>query len=378
VTGGAGAPRRAAVLRLRLTDFRNHARLDLDTGGRTAVLVGPNGAGKTNVLEAISLLTPGRGLRRAAQGDLPRRGGAGGWAVAATVEGARGTAALGTGTDPATAGEGGSRRCRIDGAAAGGPGAFAAHLRIVWLTPAMDTLFTGPPGERRRFLDRMVLALDPGHGSRVIAYERVLRERNRLLEEPNGDPRWLDALEREGAELAVAIAAARADCVGRLQALIAAGQDEGGAFPWADIALDGALEAALAAGPAGPVEDDFRARLAALRPRDRAAGRATEGPQTADLMVRHGPKAMPAGQSSTGEQKALLLGLVLAHARLVAQAEGATPIVLLDEVAAHLDPARRAALYAALGRLGAQAWLTGTDRSAFAPLEDEAAIFPLG
>jgi DNA replication and repair protein RecF len=340
------------------------------------VLVGPNGAGKTNVLEAISLLGAGRGLRRATQAELPRIQGDGSWAVAAAAEGALGPVDLGTGLTPG-AGEAG-RRCRINGAAASGPGAFAEHLRVVWLTPAMDGLFTGAPGDRRRFLDRLVLALDPAHGARVAAYERTLRERNRLLEEAGGDGRWLDALEREAAELAVAIAAARADSVARLAALIAAGRDDGDAFPWADVALAGTLEAALATASAGAVEDEFRGRLAAMRPRDRAAGRAVEGPQTSDLVVRHGPKAMPAALSSTGEQKALLLGLVLAHARLVAQTEGATPIVLLDEVAAHLDPARRAALYDALARLGAQAWLTGTDPEAFAPLDGRAAIFHIG
>jgi DNA replication and repair protein RecF len=329
------------------------------------------------VLEAISLLSAGRGLRGAVQAELPRLGGSGGWAVAASLDGAAGPAELGTGNVPESAGEGG-RRCRVNGAPVAGPGAFAEHLRVVWLTPAMDGLFTGRPGDRRRFLDRLVLALDPAHGTRVAAYERSLRERNRLLEEPATDARWLDAVEREAAELGVAIAAARADGVARLAALIAAARDEDTAFPWADLAIAGTLETTLADMPAAAVEDDFRERLARLRPRDRAAGRATEGPQTSDLLVRHGPKDMAAAQSSTGEQKALLLGLVLAHAALVARTEGATPIMLLDEVAAHLDPARRAALYEALERLGTQAWLTGTDRVAFAPLEDRAAIFALG
>jgi DNA replication and repair protein RecF len=297
--------------------------------------------------------------------------------VAAALDGAAGPADLGTGSAPEATGESG-RRCRINGAPVAGPGAFAEHLRVVWLTPAMDGLFTGRPGDRRRFLDRLVLALDPGHGTRVAAFERALRERNRLLDEPATDGRWLDALEREAAELGVAIAAARADSVARLAALIAAARHADDAFPWADIAVAGTLEAALADAPAAVVEDDFRARLARARPRDRAAGRAVDGPQTSDLLVRHGPKDMPAALSSTGEQKALLLGLVLAHARLVARTEGASPIVLLDEVAAHLDPARRAALYDALERLGAQAWLTGTDRAAFAPLDGRAAIFALG
>lgn len=373
----ASRPRRVAILSLKLANFRSHAALDLVTEGRSVVLAGPNGAGKTNILEAISLLAPGRGLRRAARSDLARIEGDGSWAVSAEVEGPFGTARLGTGQS-AGEGEGAGlamgRRVRVDGENASGPGAFSDHLRLVWLTPAMDGLFTGSPGDRRRFLDRLVLAVDPEHAARVSAFERALRSRNRLLEE-GGDARWLDAIERETAELAVAVASARADVVARLAALIAETHDPDSLFPHAEIALSGWMERELAEEPALAVEDRYRARLRELRGRDRAAGRATEGPNASDLSVSHGPKAMPAAQCSTGEQKALLVGLVLAHARLVARLHGATPVVLLDEVAAHLDPGRRAALYDALERLDAQAWLTGADPAAFTALGQRAVHF---
>lgn len=369
---------RAALTRLRLTGFRNHPSLDVETGGASVALAGANGAGKTNILEAVSLFTPGRGLRRAAPADLARAPGDGSWGAAAEAEGVLGTVSLGTGVDPLAGDEGQRRKYRIDGAAVSGPGAFADHLRIVWLTPAMDGLFTGSPGDRRRFLDRLVLAVDPEHGPRVAAYERALRGRNRLLEDERWDTRWLDAAEREAAELAVAVAAARAETCARLAALIRETRDEASAFPWADVALEGMLEAEVLTASAADVEDRFARRLAASRHRDRAAGRATEGPQTSDLLVRHGPKAMPAALSSTGEQKALLLGLVLAHARLVARLSGVTPLILLDEVAAHLDPERRAALYRVLEELGAQAWMTGADPALFDSLTGGAALFAVG
>jgi DNA replication and repair protein RecF len=375
VTATQGTAQRTALTRLRLANFRNHSTLEIAGDGLSVALTGPNGAGKTNILEALSMLAPGRGLRRAARTDMARQGGDGSWAVAAEVEGAVGPASLGTGTDPGEA-EGG-RRFRINGANASGPSAFAEHLRLVWLTPSMDGLFGGPAGDRRRFLDRLVLAADPEHGTRVAGFERALRSRNRLLEE-NAEPRWLDAVEREVAELAVAVAAARLDTVQRLAALIEEARDDASAFPHAVIDLSGWMEAEIASGSALAVEDDYRARLRNLRSRDRAAGRTTEGPQASDLAVVHGPKNMPAALCSTGEQKALLIGLVLAHAALVARLGGAAPIVLLDEVAAHLDPSRRQALYDALDALGAQAWLTGADPAAFAELGKRAALFRIG
>jgi DNA replication and repair protein RecF len=373
-TTGAGA-KRVVLNRLRLANFRNHGALDLMTSGLNVALTGPNGAGKTNVLEALSMLSPGRGLRRAARADMARQDGDGSWAVAAELDGASGPASLGTGIDAGEGEAGGGRRFRVNGAAASGPGTFSDHLRIVWLTPAMDGLFSGPAGDRRRFLDRLVLAADAEHGTRVAAHERVLRQRNRLLEDTGTDTRWLDAIERETAELAVAVTAARIDTVQRLAALIAETRDDGSVFPHAEIALGGWIEADLVAGSALGVEDAYRARLRAMRARDRAAGRTVEGPQASDLSVVHGPKNMPAALCSTGEQKALLIGIVLAHAALVARLQDAAPVVLLDEVAAHLDPGRRHALYDTLAALGAQAWLTGADPAAFAELGDRAALF---
>lgn len=364
---------RRAVARLRLTNFRSYAALDLACGASSVALVGPNGAGKTNVLEAISLLAPGRGLRRAPHGELPRAAGDGSWAVAADVAGAEGQVRLGTGLEPGA--ESATRRCRIDGAAVGGAGAFSSHLRLVWLTPDLDGLFRGSAGDRRRFLDRLVVAVDPEHAARSSGLDKALRTRNRLLEEPATDPRWLDAVERELAELAVAVAAARAETVGRLAALIAETAAAGSLFPTATVAIEGALEGELVSASATAVEDGYRARLGRARGRDRAAGRTLEGAHLSDLVVRHAAKDMPAEKCSTGEQKALLVGLVLAHARLVARLDGAAPIVLLDEVAAHLDPIRREALFGALDALDAQVWLTGADPAAFAELADRATLF---
>lgn len=356
------APRR--VTRLSFADFRSYAALDLDTDARIVALVGENGAGKTNLLEALSLFTPGRGLRRAPFTDMARKGGSGGFAVSVTLDRATGGARLGTGLEPSATG----RKCRIDGAPVPSPAAFAEYLRIVWLTPALDGLFLGPAGDRRRFLDRLVLAIDAAHGTRTSAYERALSSRNRILDEAPTNARWLDSIEHEVAELGVAVAAARLETVARLQALIDAGHDSASPFPSARIALAGTLEDELGALPAVEVEDRFRRGLREGRARDRAAGRALAGPQTSDLAIRHAAKDMAAALCSTGEQKALLIGLVLAHARLVADMSGIAPLVLLDEVAAHLDPRRRAALFAALERLGSQIFMTGADPALFADL----------
>lgn len=366
------APRPAAVTWLKLSNFRSYASLDIDVGAGSVALVGPNGAGKTNILEAVSMLAPGRGLRRAQHAELARAPGDGSWAVAAEISGVSGPARLGTGVE-AQSGEG--RRCRIDGSAVGSAGAFADHLRLVWLTPDFDGLFRGPASDRRRFLDRLVAAADPAHAARAGGLERALRSRNRLLEEERSDLRWLDAVEREVAELGVAVAAARTETVGRLAALIAETADPGSPFPAAALALDGALESDLASSPASAVEDRYRERLSRSRSRDRAAGRTLEGPHLSDLLVRHAPKDMEADKCSTGEQKALLIGLVLAHVRLIARLDGWAPVVLLDEVAAHLDPLRREALFAALEALSAQAWLTGADPHAFAQLGGRARVF---
>ncbi len=371
------APRRAAVTRLKLSNFRSYAALDLASGAASVALVGPNGAGKTNILEAISLLAPGRGLRRAPHAEFARvdRDGvsSGAWAIAAEVDGASGPARLGTGVE---AGSGdGSRRCRIDGANVGSAGAFSEHLRLVWLTPDLDGLFRGSASERRRFLDRLVVAADPEHAARVSGLERALRDRNRLLEDASSDARWLDAVEHEVAELGVAVAAARAETVRRLAALIAETADPSDHFPAATLAMEGALEAELAAAPASAVEDAYRLRLARMRPRDRAAGRTLEGPHLSDLLVRHRAKDMPAEKCSTGEQKALLVGLVIAHVRLISRFDSFAPVVLLDEVAAHLDPDRREALFTTLDGLSAQSWMTGADPQAFAGIGDRARRF---
>ena len=362
--------RKPQVSRLMLADFRSYAALDLDIGARIVALTGENGAGKTNVLEALSLFTPGRGLRRADGSDCARLGGPGGFSVSLTLRADEegGDVLLGFGLDPA--GEGGSaRRCRIDRAPVGSARDFADHIRIVWLTPAMDGLFNGSPGERRRFLDRLVLTLDAGHGTRTNALDRALRNRNRLLE-TGAESAWLDAAEHELAELAIAVTAARLETVARLAALIESERDDASVFPWADVALEGELDSLVAAHPALEAEERYRKVLRDNRRRDAAAGRTLIGPQAADLRVVHGPKRAEARQCSTGEQKALLTGLVLAHARLTGAITGIAPLLLLDEIAAHLDPLRRAALFEAAGKLGGQVWMTGADPAAFEALGD--------
>jgi DNA replication and repair protein RecF len=357
----------ACIRRLTLTNFRSYRAAQIDVGAGPVVLVGPNGAGKTNLIEAISFLAPGRGLRRATLDEVAFTEGDGSWAVAADVEGALGLAALGTGIDaPAAEDATVSRRCRIDREPVSSATAFADHLRVVWLVPAMDMLFNGPATERRRFLDRLALALDAEHAGRVSALGRALRSRNRLLEEPRPDPHWLDAIEHETAELAVAVAALRAETVARLQAALAARRAS--AFPAADVALDGWMEQLLPRHPAVEIEDRYRTVLRDNRARDAAAGRTLDGPHLTDVAVAYAAKAIPAADASTGEQKALLIGLVLAHAGLLAEMSGFAPVLLLDEVVAHLDPARRAALYAELERLGAQVWMTGADPGAFADI----------
>jgi DNA replication and repair protein RecF len=369
-------PARCAVKRLTLTDFRNYARLKLEFDGRPVVLTGANGAGKTNLLEAVSLLTPGRGLRRAGLGELAHANGTGAWAIAAQIEGALGPVEIGTGLEaPPVAGETTARVVRIDRVPQRSSTALAEHLAVTWLTPDLDGLLRGPAGDRRRFLDRLALALDPVHAGRASALERLNRDRNRLLCDGAPDRAWLAAIERELAETAIAVAATRAETVGRLAHTIEANRDPHSPFPHALIALEGEVESWLARDGSTAAEDRYRESLATLRPRDAAAGRATLGPHLSDLVVRHGPKGVPAAQASTGEQKALLIGLVLAHARLVASIVGRTPILLLDEIAAHLDAIRRAGLYEELDRLGAQAFMTGTDPAMFAAFGSRAQFF---
>ena len=353
--------RGARFRRLTLTDFRSYSRIDLEFDGRPVALSGPNGAGKTNILEAISLLGPGRGVRHARLDELPRIGGAGGWAVSARLQTDGDERALGVGSGD---GEVDRRVCRMDGAAVAGPSSFADCLRLVWLTPAQDRLFVEGAGERRRFLDRMAMALDPAIARVASDYEIAMRQRQRLLEEKCRDDAWLGALEMQMAETGVALAAARRDMAGALVA--AAVEDDDAAFPAADIALEGDIEASLAYQPAAEVEEGFAAKLKSGRRIDADAGRALIGPHRSDLLVTHRAKGRPARLCSTGEQKALLIGLVLANARALSLKPGGAPLVLLlDEIAAHLDEARRAALFDMLDDLGFQCFMTGTDAALF-------------
>src|SRR5437868_11324488 len=365
----------ARVRRLTLTNFRSYRAAQIEVGAGPIVLVGPNGAGKTNLIEAISFLTPGRGLRRALLEDVAFSEGDGSWAVAADVEGALGLATLGTGIEPPTSEDAAvTRKCRIDREPVASATAFVDHLGVVWLVPAMDGLFNGPASERRRFLDRLALALDAEHMTRVNALERALRSRNRLLEDIRPDPHWLDAIEHETAELAVAVTALRVEAVDRLQSILRTRKHPAAAFPAAGIALDGWMERLVPLEPAVAVEDRYRALLRDNRGRDAAAGRTLEGPHLTDLAVTYADKQIAAKEASTGEQKALLIGLVLTHAGLLAEMSGSAPVLLLDEVVAHLDPARRAALYAELNELGVQAWMTGADAAAFSEIDARADV----
>ena len=359
---------------LTLTGFRNHAATRVEPSSGLIALCGHNGAGKTNVLEAISLLMPGRGLRGAPYEDLIQAGRAqAAWAVSATVENDGLETRLGTAwqlrepaADPAMPAS--AREVRIDGQVQRSAGALAGHLRMLWLTPAMDRLFAGPASDRRRYLDRLTAVFDAGHGTRVNALERLLRERNRLLAEDRLQARWLDSVEAQLAEAAVAVAAARNNAMAIVAGFVEQAREgrRESAFPWAEVTVSGELEQQLNQRPAVQIEDEYRTLLADSRGLDRAAGRTLRGPHRSDLLVVHGPRAMEARLCSTGEQKALLLGLVLAQARAVRDTfEGAAPLLLLDEVAAHLDAARRAALMDELLELGSQTWMTGTDRHLF-------------
>jgi DNA replication and repair protein RecF len=365
----------ARIRKLTLSNFRNYraAALEVGGGGETIVLIGPNGAGKTNLIEAISFLAPGRGLRRATLDEVAFGEGDGAWAVAAEIEGALGLATLGTGIERAVEdGAAPTRKFRIDREPVGSAAAFADHLRVIWLVPAMDSLFVGAPSERRRFVDRLALAVDAEHGSRVNALERALRSRNRLLEDARPDAHWLDAVEHETAELAVAVAGLRVETVRRLEAVLASRKDA--AFPPAAIALEGSIEQLIGAHPAGEIEERYRAVLRDNRVRDAAAGRTLDGPHLTDFAVTYAAKGIAAADASTGEQKALLIGLILAQARLITVMTSAPPVLLLDEVVAHLDPSRRDALRVELTTLGAQAWLTGADPALFAELADDATV----
>ncbi len=346
------------ITRLQLTDFRNHAALDMTCDAAAVCLYGANGAGKTNLLEAISQLGPGRGLRSAALAEMTREGAAGGWTVAGRLDGRRIGAGLETGGGPAR------RVVRIDGAPASASD-LAELVRLVWLTPAMDRVFAGPASDRRRFFDRQVMAHIPAHGTASARYDKAMRERNALLERGAFDPAWADAIEGRMAEAAAQIVACRSEVLAALQAAVDARPDD--AFPKADLALDGAWEQAAAGGAdAASLQAEMMETWRRMRRVDAEAGRTLKGPHRSDLATIHRPTGMPAKSASTGQQKALLTGLVLASASALARREGAAaPLILLDEAAAHLDADRRAALYDALAALPGQAWLTGTDRGLF-------------
>ncbi|HHB83866.1 MAG TPA: DNA replication/repair protein RecF [Devosia sp.] len=353
------------ISRLRLTDFRSYESAALDIEAANVVLTGANGAGKTNLIEAVSLLSPGRGLRGVAFENLARIGAPGPWAVASTLQTPGGEVDLGTGANPGKSG----RRVRINGANATAVEDLAGFVRLLWLTPAMDGLFTGAAGDRRRFLDRLVMTLIPDHALSVSGFEKSMRQRNRLLED-NADPDWIGAVEVQMADFAAAMHFARADSLAHLQQLASLGVSS--AFPTANLALDPVF-----ADGRGEFNSSSALEFALMehwrqnRGLDRAAKRTLVGPHRVDMQVTHLQKSMPAKLCSTGEQKALLIGLILAHARLVSNMTGITPVLLLDEVAAHLDPDRRIALFDALADLQTQVWMTGTDPMLFEGLEGD-------
>jgi DNA replication and repair protein RecF len=370
VASGA-APAPLAVRQVRLTDFRNYRQLRLDCGVEPVVLVGANGAGKTNLLEALSFLAPGRGLRRARLDEVTRRPEATAWAVAATIDTPEGRLAIGTGLEPGREGSLPRRVVRIDGRPASSQTALGLHVAAVWLTPQLDRLFLDGASERRRFLDRLVTALHPEHAGDVAAYENALRQRSRLLGEGNRDPHWFTALEDTMARHGVALAANRADTVQRLDAAARLGV---GPFPRASLAMAGEVDGWLSTMAAIDAEDRLRAELAANRLRDAESGTTSLGPHRSDLAVRHLDLDLPAAEGSTGQQKAVLVSIALAHARLVALSRGRPPLLLLDEIAAHLDAERRAALFDEVVALGAQSWMTGTDAELFRPLAGRAQV----
>lgn len=362
---------KTSISRLKLTDFRNYAAASLMLDSRHVVLTGENGAGKTNLMEAISFLSPGRGFRRAVLTDVTRVGAEGGFTIFADLDGMEGEVAIGTGIEVGD-GESVSRKVRLNGTPAKSTEELSDHLSVLWLTPSMDGLFTGSSSDRRRFLDRLVLSLDPTHGRRASDFERAMRSRNRLLSEGRFDPAWLTAIETQMAELGIAMAAARHEMLGLLQSLSVNSAET--PFPTPALVLEGFMDGGMDR-PAADLEEDYLETLRNGRGRDATAGRTLEGPHRVDLLVRHQEKDIEASRCSTGEQKALLIGLILAHARLTADMTGFAPILLLDEIAAHLDEGRRATLFDLVDGLGGQAFMTGTDQSMFAALGDRAQFF---
>lgn len=380
------APRQSECVwlsRLRLTDFRNYRHLALELDGRPVVLTGDNGAGKTNLLEAISLLSPGRGLRGAPFADLARFDGSGLWAVSGRLQGPDGSTDIGTGRELSPDGSPVSGRLvKIDGNPVRGPGKLADLLQIVWLTPAFDGLFTGPAADRRRFLDRLIVGLDPGFRRIAGQFERAMRQRNKLLDSGSRNEAHFTSLETLMAETGAALAAARLEAVDRLAGAVVKKwqmpeQHKPGPFPWSTLTLEGDLEHDLRLMPSCEAEDNYLRALQASRDRDRAARRTLVGPHRSDFLATHGPKNMPARFCSTGEQKALLVGLVLAYAELLRELNGTPPLILLDEIAAHLDEQRRKALFKEIISLSSQAFLTGTDLDIFSPIKARAQCFSL-
>jgi DNA replication and repair protein RecF len=357
-------PEALSLGKISLAQFRNYGDLCLALDATPIVLTGPNGSGKTNLLEAISLLVPGRGLRRAALSDLQKQEGIAPWAVAADLMTPLGVMQIGTGRDPEES-DNERRLIHIDGKNARNQHALNEHMAMAWITPEMDRLLAEGPSTRRKWLDRLVFSFDPAHGGRVHRYEKAMRERLRLLCEGPADAAWLNALEDEMAQTGVAIAAARRHLLRQLRTAIA---ETASAFPQADLALKGMAEEALEDQPALPVEDKMRAAFARLRGEDAQSGTTAAGPHRSDLAVTHRAKAMPAEFCSTGEQKALIVAIMLAYVRTLAKARQMPPLFLLDDIAAHLDDTRRAALFEEIRVLGVQAWLTGTDAEPFAPL----------
>ncbi|MEM8833288.1 MAG: DNA replication/repair protein RecF [Pseudomonadota bacterium] len=337
------------------------------------VLQGVNGAGKTNILEAVSLLTAGRGLRSAKATDIQRNQSQNPWVISAIVETEGGDIPLGTGLNP----ENNRRQIRINGVTAKSQAALSDYLAVLWLTPQMDRLFLEGSSGRRRFLDRMIFAFDSSHSGRVTRYENAMRQRSKLLQEDQQQESWLDSLEAQMAETALAITAARVDFLEKLNASFIDDANVTAYFPKASIALTGTLENDLHHKPALEVEESFKNTLKQVRPHDARVGGAKEGPHKTDLGVTYLTKEMPAAHCSTGEQKALLISIVLAHSQLMRVDTGMPPVLLLDEIAAHLDEARRAALFEQLQGLGGQVWMTGTDPVLFDSIAQKAQFFTI-